>query len=777
MIKTLYGELLNSLSLSKLTTGTYVKRMLKLFLILLFIFITDIINCQQFNLLGPPGGGISGISIHPDFKNIIYTYGRPGVLYSSNDGISVEEVRHPFGNLTFTEIKFPYKDSNTVFAQVYNNSVKSSDRGKNWEIFHTHNSSYDKAFYEVNPQNSNTMFMSRDGTQIWKSMDLGKSWVRKRTFTEKLGGLAISPLDTSIVYCAADYGIYKSTDSGDTWYKILDTLKLGDGTKKITVNPLNDNSIYFIMGHYLHKSTSDGKNVQRLSNYLLQDYEVDPLDSNIIYMVISQQPSESSFLFKTVDGGNNWHSITHSFPQEDLYVQKITIDKKEPNNLYSNIGALGVFKTTDKGETWPFTNLSFSPVRFFSIVDSDEKKLICNTNGWGLSEYNFTTKSWTRPQFDISFDSLIINTVSFNPSNKSKGFAGGYYLFKTTDGGETWFRTQHLSEITALSFHPLQPDIILASDRYPKNDIFAEKRLHRSSDGGETWTKIMNVGVRDFVFQPYEPNIIYAFSYDKIYKSTDTGESWEVKTIGLNNVTNSFTSLVISEENSDLLYISSNTWGDNYNYFYKSTDGGETWQSIDVGLRKITSRPQISSILLDKNDPKRIMVGLTALGQALTSSYFNGGLYLTEDSGSTWKQIYDGEVNVLKADNSSPRNIYLGTGYGLIEMPDTFNVTSSQEIINSFPVEFDLLQNYPNPFNPQTTIRYNVAKRSVVIIQIYNLPSQKIATLVNEAKETGRYSVIWNGTNDYGLSVASGVYLYRFYAGDFVDTKKLMLIR
>ncbi|MBU2506454.1 MAG: T9SS type A sorting domain-containing protein [Bacteroidetes bacterium] len=110
-------------------------------------------------------------------------------------------------------------------------------------------------------------------------------------------------------------------------------------------------------------------------------------------------------------------------------------------------------------------------------------------------------------------------------------------------------------------------------------------------------------------------------------------------------------------------------------------------------------------------------------------------------------------------------------------MPDTFNVTSSQEIINSFPVEFDLFQNYPNPFNPQTTIRYNVAKRSVVIIQIYNLPSQKIATLVNETKETGRYSVIWNGTNDYGLSVASGVYLYRFYAGDFVDTKKLMLIR
>lgn len=93
------------------------------------------------------------------------------------------------------------------------------------------------------------------------------------------------------------------------------------------------------------------------------------------------------------------------------------------------------------------------------------------------------------------------------------------------------------------------------------------------------------------------------------------------------------------------------------------------------------------------------------------------------------------------------------------------------------PIEFTLRQNYPNPFNPQTTIRYQVAKRSHVRLEIFNILGQRIVVLVDEEHRTGFHSIVWNGRNGESSAVGSGVYLYRMMAGDFVDTKKLMLVR
>ena len=90
----------------------------------------------------------------------------------------------------------------------------------------------------------------------------------------------------------------------------------------------------------------------------------------------------------------------------------------------------------------------------------------------------------------------------------------------------------------------------------------------------------------------------------------------------------------------------------------------------------------------------------------------------------------------------------------------------------SSPQRFVLYQNYPNPFNPSTTIRYELPKESIVSLKIYNLLGQEVATLVNESKQPGRYQVQWNAQ---GLS--SGVYFYRLQAGEYVETRKLMLLK
>jgi 5'-nucleotidase/UDP-sugar diphosphatase len=86
--------------------------------------------------------------------------------------------------------------------------------------------------------------------------------------------------------------------------------------------------------------------------------------------------------------------------------------------------------------------------------------------------------------------------------------------------------------------------------------------------------------------------------------------------------------------------------------------------------------------------------------------------------------------------------------------------------------EYQLSQNYPNPFNPSTTITYSLAKNSHVTLKIYNSLGQEIATLVNEEEPAGQHQAIWNAAN-----VASGVYFYRMMAGNFVDTKKLSVVK
>jgi len=95
----------------------------------------------------------------------------------------------------------------------------------------------------------------------------------------------------------------------------------------------------------------------------------------------------------------------------------------------------------------------------------------------------------------------------------------------------------------------------------------------------------------------------------------------------------------------------------------------------------------------------------------------------------------------------------------------------------ALPSSFTLSQNYPNPFNTTTVISYCLRKNAHVRVVVYNLRGQKVKTLVDEQKPAGEYQTTWEGRNDSGEEVASGVYFYRMNAGDFSQTKKMVLLR
>ena len=88
-----------------------------------------------------------------------------------------------------------------------------------------------------------------------------------------------------------------------------------------------------------------------------------------------------------------------------------------------------------------------------------------------------------------------------------------------------------------------------------------------------------------------------------------------------------------------------------------------------------------------------------------------------------------------------------------------------------------LADNYPNPFNPSTTIEYSITNDSHVNLSIYNVSGRLIRTLVDEFKVINSYKVIWDGKDDRGNAAASGVYFYKLKIKDYVESKKLVLLR
>jgi hypothetical protein len=95
----------------------------------------------------------------------------------------------------------------------------------------------------------------------------------------------------------------------------------------------------------------------------------------------------------------------------------------------------------------------------------------------------------------------------------------------------------------------------------------------------------------------------------------------------------------------------------------------------------------------------------------------------------------------------------------------------------SEPVQFSLGQNYPNPFNQSTVIGFTLAKSGFVSLSIYDILGRKVRTLVSEEMSSGNHSVLWNGTNDSGNDVASGIYFYQVKVENFSDTRRLALLK
>ena len=146
-------------------------------------------------------------------------------------------------------------------------------------------------------------------------------------------------------------------------------------------------------------------------------------------------------------------------------------------------------------------------------------------------------------------------------------------------------------------------------------------------------------------------------------------------------------------------------------------------------------------------------VGLRYLGEQYSVIYFDFPLYFIKENQATelLHQV-------------------------LADLEEYTGVDDDEQKAN-IPSEFILTQNYPNPFNIETTIEYSLFRNACVHLNIYNILGQKVRTLIDKEQTIGHKKVIWDGKNDKGEVVSSGVYFYRIKAGDFIDSKKMLLLK
>ena len=108
---------------------------------------------------------------------------------------------------------------------------------------------------------------------------------------------------------------------------------------------------------------------------------------------------------------------------------------------------------------------------------------------------------------------------------------------------------------------------------------------------------------------------------------------------------------------------------------------------------------------------------------------------------------------------------------------DTTNCVQVSIIDETLPIIYKLYNAYPNPFNPVTTLRYDLPENAMINIAIYDMLGRQVKTLVNQTQDAGYRSVIWDATNDYGKPVSAGIYLYQIQAGEYISTKKMVLLK
>jgi len=758
---------------------------IKFFIILLIL--NQYCEAQNIELIGSPGGigGVYEITINPYNTKMIYSILHAGLFkyYDKTEAIYTNIKDYPINKILITRNAGKF-----YFGDYYYGYFMSEDTGKSWmKIISDPNS---EKFIIKNPIDENVFFIKRNTKEIWRSNNKGDSWYKLGAFNEEIEAFDIYEQDTSLIYLITRTNLYKSTNSGKNW---IDKMFLPSEAWNLEINQKNSSVLYIQLGGYLYKSYDGGETITKIFGPQVWTIKLNPSDTSVIYAAVAYDDvGITRGIYNSTDAGITWkkkmNGIEYDPPNWIPPTQAIEINPNNKDEVYIGVDQKGVFKSTDGGESWHNTNLSYMPATSV-IPDRDNlNNIICGDMGWGIIKTSDGGKQWKYPAFDVKPEKIVASERSFsiNPLNKQEGYLGGTnYVYKTTDGGSSWQQINELAGegINYIYYHPNNPSIMIAGG-YNRNATI-------STNQGISWSEELYNIPRDARFVNGNDSLFYyrgakqiaGSSYDWfVGKSTDFGKTYEECKNGLlfDNESSSYrdiTDVEVNINNPDEIYCSQRAIYKSNGALSKSTNGGKNWFRVDTSLKKLDKNLSISSIYQDVNNALRLYVGLYAYGEPFSDIFSDGGLFLTEDDCKTWRRIYKGEVRDIFSDGGSPANIYFSTQYGVMRFLDTLTVTGVKLEEDIKPEHFRLLQNYPNPFNPSTTINYTLPTDGMVTVKVFDILGREVRTLASDYKNAGSYNVIWDSKDSFGCEVSSGIYFYNIKFMDNSITKKMLMVK
>jgi photosystem II stability/assembly factor-like uncharacterized protein len=541
------------------------------------------------------------------------------------------------------------------------------------------------------PSQPNVFYVGQVNGGVLKSDDYGRTWtpIFDHESTQSIGAIAVAPSNPNIVYVASGEGlhrpdlsvgngIYKSTDAGKTWTH----LGLTDGFQipAIAIDPRDPNRVFAaVLGHPygpneergLFRSIDGGQTWQKAiykdENTGASDVEIDPSNPDVIYASmweVREGPWEDNNefngtgggLFKSTDGGNTWHPLTKGLPK-DLAQIYVAVAPTNSQRLYATVGsasgALGVYRSDDAGESW-------------SQITDDP-----------------------RPSGRIGGGDLSIPRV--DSKNADVVYCASTVTMRSADGGKTWagFRgAPGGDDYQNLWINPNDPNIILlVSDQgaivtvnrgtswsswynQPTAQIYHVSTTNtfpyrvcggqqesgsvcissRGNDGAVTIREWHPVGAIEYGYvepDPLDPDIIYGGGRSEVSKfHWSTGQVQNITPIPLRDAkyrTNRTEPLMFSPLDPHLLYFASNV-------LFKTTDGGNSWQTIspDLTREKPGAPPSVGTMIPKGADKQRGVIYALAPSfrniDTLWAGTDDGLIWQTRDGGKKWNDITPKEL-------------------------------------------------------------------------------------------------------------------------------------
>jgi len=611
-------------------------------------------------------------------------------------------------------------------------------------------------------------------------------------------------------------GFYRTENAGATWTFLGGPFFQSGSFSKIF--PLNENELWILTKAYYSGSEGSvwfsddgGTTFSKINTGLISDslnlvsyYDFKMNASGVGFAAGTVYRENSNvtegFIQKTTNMGLTWSTTTF---QNERFKNILSISDNEwlilGNSGYYSDSEIIQRKTTDIGITWQLTLPVQEPLSnytyFYNSVYSQTTDMVYIFTSLGIYKSNDRGNSYSKMTSDTD---VLINEIVFDnkptDTENQLGFAWLKWNIRpyiiSTDGGETWHQKSLPQSMGYIWLVGISENVIYM--------IVNQNQLYKSTDYGESWELIyVPVSGGKQALKVYDKDFFVMKVANNLVSSTDGGNTWISGPIIWN----------LWLENTDIISYGNVVGVGSYSdttgtrgAFYKTTDSGLSWHIIDTEkqLHEIQMLTDKIGIALEDNKVHRTSDSgeswQTVLSQGgfynyYTALAFSDSLTGYVTAGYYFEKTINGGINWTTEDPRIPLNgvdkiVYNANGDlfaigGIIMLKLPSSQTSSPEInktLNNIST-FTLQQNYPNPFNPRTIISYQLPVTSNVTLKVYDILGNEIATLVNEEKPAGTYEVEFTGHSDEGQNLPSGIYFYQLKTGNYIETKKMLMIK